>query len=66
MESALKVTSRFWPLAAPAAVVLVLLAQPAPAATDDWVGPNPNTLWTNPNNWSNTAGARPGRNPRSR
>ena len=38
---------------------LVLLAQPA-QADRYWVGPNPNTLWTNANNWSNTAGGPPG------
>ena len=39
-------------LIASAAVLLVLLAQPAPAATKNWVGPKGNTLWTNANNWS--------------
>ncbi len=51
MESALKGTRRFWSLAATAAVLLALLAQPA-QADNYWVGPNPNTLWTTANNWS--------------
>ena len=61
MESAIKKTRYFWTLVAGAALCLVLLAQPAHAAgTKYWVGPNPNVLWTNPNNWSNTAGGPPG------
>ena len=61
MESAIKKNRYFWPLVAGAALLLVLLAQPAHAAgTKYWVGPNPNVLWTNPNNWSNTAGGPPG------
>jgi|WetSurMetagenome_2_1015567.scaffolds.fasta_scaffold50349_1 hypothetical protein len=52
MESGIKKTRRFWPLAAGAALLLVLMAPPAQAAINTWVGPKPNTLWTNPNNWS--------------
>ncbi len=37
---------------ASAALLVVLLAQPSPAVADTWVGPKPNTLWSNPNNWS--------------
>src|SRR5271157_4667792 len=42
-------------LIATAALLLVLLAQPA-LATKYWVGPNPNTNWTTAGNWSNTSG----------
>jgi hypothetical protein len=38
------------PLIALAALLVVLLAQPA--NSQQWAGPNPNTLWSNVNNWS--------------
>ena len=52
--------SRFF-IFASAALLLALLAQPAPAiGTKYWVGPKRQYLWTNPNNWSNLPEARPG------
>jgi hypothetical protein len=54
MESALKKTKHIWPLVACAALLLIFLANPAPAATKDWVGPKGNTLWTTASNWSPT------------
>ncbi len=52
MKSAIKKNRHLWTLVASAALLLVLLAQPSPAVADTWVGPKPNTLWSNPNNWS--------------
>lgn len=52
MKLAFKKT-RYWPLIALAALLLALMAQPALAITlYQWVGPNSNTNWNNPNNWS--------------
>ena len=48
-------TRRIWcckTLVASAALLAVLLAQPALADLRQWVGPTTNNLWTNPNNWN--------------
>jgi hypothetical protein len=46
----------FWSLVATAALLLVLLVPPVLADGNpqtNWIGPHPNTLWNNPNNWNN-------------
>jgi uncharacterized protein with beta-barrel porin domain len=45
-------TRCLWTLVATAALLLVLLAQPALAVTKQWVGTPFNNLWTTASNWS--------------
>jgi hypothetical protein len=52
MESVGKKSGCLRPLIVLAAVLGVLVGQPALAVTKQWVGPNPDNLWTNANNWS--------------
>lgn len=52
MKLEIKKTRYWWFLLAVAAWVMIFLAPPALADTKQWVGPNPDNLWTNPNNWN--------------
>jgi len=52
MKTQIRKAQNWRPLVAIAALLLVLLAQPALAVDKYWVGPTANNYWANGNNWS--------------
>jgi hypothetical protein len=52
MKLAFKKSRYLRSLAVIAALLVVLMAQPALAVTNQWIGPTTNNLWNNPANWS--------------